>query len=133
MSLSCSGWPFAALAGLPLALEAIGSIGFAGFAAVVANWGVVISLPSVSVDSYLYGRPVLAALNVFWYNLSVSREGGSQLYGVEPASYYSPESAAQFQSATAYRRRRASRCALESRQPASSPVVPSPPLRRSSC
>ena len=82
------GWPFAALAGAILAIESMWTIGCLFFLRLVLGWGVMLTLPIILVDSYFYGRVVCAPLNIFLYNFSVSHDGGSQLYGVEPASYY---------------------------------------------
>lgn len=46
----------------------------------------VISVPLVAVDSFYYGKVVLAPLNIVLYN--VFGKGGPELYGVEPWSYY---------------------------------------------
>jgi len=45
-------------------------------------------LPSAAFDSYMYGRSVLAFLNILLYNSSASSGSGAQLYGVEPWHFY---------------------------------------------
>ena len=82
------GWPFVVVAAAPLAIDAVVSFGFfscvrAGVAATLA-----LVLPSALLDSYMYGRPVLAFLNILLYNRSAASGAGSQLYGEEPAYYY---------------------------------------------
>ena len=42
--------------------------------------------PQVLVDSYYYGKPVAASLNIVLYNVFTSH--GPDLYGTEPASFY---------------------------------------------
>merc|ERR1711892_1532387 len=37
-------------------------------------------------DSYYYGRPVFASLNIIWYNVFTSH--GPDLYGTEPPQFY---------------------------------------------
>ena len=40
----------------------------------------------ISIDSYYYGKPVFASLNIVWYNVFTGH--GPDLYGTEPASFY---------------------------------------------
>lgn len=47
---------------------------------------VVILLPTVAVDSWHYGRLVVAPWNIVAYNIFT--EHGPDLYGVEPWTYY---------------------------------------------
>ena len=82
------GWPYAALLGLPLALETIRAIGLLGFVGRSAAAGVSLALPSALVDSFYYGRPTLNVWNQLVYNLAVDKHAGSQLYGIEPWYYY---------------------------------------------
>ena len=82
------GWPFVVVAAAPLALDAICCFGLlrcvkAGAAATLA-----LVLPSAAFDSYMYGRSVLAFLNILLYNSSASSGSGAQLYGVEPWHFY---------------------------------------------
>ena len=54
------------------------------------NWSVISAIgiltPQVMVDSYFYGKPVLASLNIVMYNVFTSH--GPDLYGTEPATFY---------------------------------------------
>eukprot|EP00727_Mastigamoeba_balamuthi_P005242 m51a1_g14716 hypothetical protein (714) ;mRNA; r:170404-173178 len=82
------GWPFAALAAVPLALAMLAEHGVVALA-----WRGVVALvctagPLVAVDSWFYGRPVLAPLNIVLYNVIRQPAGGSTLYGVEPWHFY---------------------------------------------
>lgn len=88
---SLFGWPFAAAAGLPMALEMI---------VLRREWRVllqhailaaaVVLVPLVLIDSAHYGRLVVAPWNIVLYNvLGVGGGGGgSTLYGTAPLSYY---------------------------------------------
>ncbi|KJE92084.1 asparagine-linked glycosylation 9 protein [Capsaspora owczarzaki ATCC 30864] len=84
------GWPFCGAVGLPMAIDLLllrtsrrhwVSFIVAGFLAIL-----VVLLPTVAIDSYFYGTPVFASLNIVLYN--VFGQGGPDLYGVEPLSYY---------------------------------------------
>ncbi|KAK6052433.1 plasmid Maintenance Protein [Cooperia oncophora] len=81
------GWPFAAALGLPIVLEMLvirpNTKMFLYYAAVS---GFVVCGSLLAVDSYYYGKRVLAPLNIVLYN--VFSEHGPDLYGVEPLSYY---------------------------------------------
>ena len=90
-SAACSilvGWPFSALALAPHALVLLLKAGLFN----CLKWGFsalfLFIVPSIAVDWYYYGRPLVAILNIFVYNATASHEGGSQLYGVEPPHYY---------------------------------------------
>jgi len=84
---SLVGWPFAAIFGIPIVLEML---------FIRAKWMVFILYSSISasllitliylVDSYYYGKNVIAPLNIILYN--VFSPHGPTLYGVEPASFY---------------------------------------------
>ncbi|KRZ38612.1 Alpha-1,2-mannosyltransferase ALG9 [Trichinella pseudospiralis] len=79
-------WPFAALLGLPIALHMI----FCGqwrklFIHTLAS-GSFICAFMIPVDSYFFGRLVIAPLNIILYN--VFGTGGPNLYGTEPLSFY---------------------------------------------
>ncbi|KAL1518698.1 hypothetical protein AB1Y20_002985 [Prymnesium parvum] len=82
------GWPFLCIAAVPLALDAIISLGPIKFAAISMRAAAVFVLPSAAFDSYMYGKPVLAWLNILLYNRSAASGAGSQLYGVEPWYFY---------------------------------------------
>lgn len=80
-------WPFAALLGLPIAVDLLllkrqWSL-FLTWSCISA---VTILGPQLLCDSYYYDRPVFAALNIVWYNVFTSH--GPDLYGTEPASFY---------------------------------------------
>jgi len=83
---SIVGWPFAALAGLPLALDAISALGLVPFLLLVVQYGLALLLPTAALDSYFYGSPVVSPFNMLRYNLNL--QGGAQLYGTEPPSFY---------------------------------------------
>lgn len=81
------GWPFAAVLGLPVALDML---------LIKREWqkfviysglsGVVIGGLLLQVDSFYYGRTVFAPLQIVLYN--VFSPHGPNLYGQEPLSYY---------------------------------------------
>ena len=82
-----SGWPFAALLGLPIAVDIVI---FRRQLRLFLDWSVasalVILLPQVLCDSHYYGKPVLASLNIVLYNVFTPH--GPDLYGTEPAQFY---------------------------------------------
>lgn len=83
------GWPFAALLGVPLALQLVcapehGPARFATYAAQCA--AVLVPLVGLA-DLAFYGRLTLSPLNVLRYNLW-PKGSGSELYGVEPFWFY---------------------------------------------
>jgi alpha-1,2-mannosyltransferase len=82
------GWPFAIVVLAPMAVDMLRRRG----AARVIGWGVLSALawlvPSAAVDWLFYRRALVAVLNIFLYNATSASDGGGQLYGVEPASYY---------------------------------------------
>ncbi|KAF5396313.1 Mannosyltransferase [Paragonimus heterotremus] len=85
-------WPFAAALGIPLALCMLFRkkiISLVGSAIVSA---ILLVVPMLIVDSLHYGRLVLAPLNIITYNLFARTANvtgsASQLYGVEPVSFY---------------------------------------------
>ena len=82
-----SGWPFAALLGLPIAVDIVI---FRRQLRLFLDWSVasalIILLPQVLCDSHYYGKPVLASLNIVLYNVFTPH--GPDLYGTEPAQFY---------------------------------------------
>jgi alpha-1,2-mannosyltransferase len=83
------GWPFAGIVGAgPLALDALFHLGLLPFLSHAVQALCALVLPSALFDSYLYGRPVVAFLNILLYNSSAKQGAGAQLYGVEPWHYY---------------------------------------------
>eukprot|EP00962_Isochrysis_galbana_P010879 scaffold3037_cov109-Isochrysis_galbana.AAC.1 len=83
---SLVGWPFAALAGLPLAIDATAALGPRRFLFLAVRYGALLIVPTVALDSYFYGRLVASPIHMLRYNLNLS--GGAQLYGTEPAAFY---------------------------------------------
>ncbi len=51
-------------------------------------FGVIITVPTVLFDSYLFGKTVIAPLNIVLYNVFPSSNQGPDLYGKEPLSFY---------------------------------------------
>jgi len=90
------GWPFAALAGLPIALHALAMDGAAAVARWMAAAAAATVLPGVGVDSLAYGRAVVSPLNLLLYNTGLGAAAGggggdargAHLYGTEPAGWY---------------------------------------------
>ncbi|KAL0895307.1 hypothetical protein ABMA27_011451 [Loxostege sticticalis] len=80
-------WPFTALLGLPIAIDLIflkrQYIDFFKWSAIAL---VLILTPTVIMDSWHYGRLVVAPWNIVAYNIFT--EHGPDLYGVEPWTYY---------------------------------------------
>jgi len=80
-------WPFAALLGLPIAIDLVLR---KRRLMLFAKWSVisafVILLPQVSIDSDFYGKFVCAPLNIITYNVFTSH--GPDLYGTEPWHFY---------------------------------------------
>lgn len=86
-SCSCSGWPFAALVGVPICLDAlILQKKYRLFAFWTAVSGATILLPTIAIDSSYFGKLVIAPLNLIMYNVFSSH--GPNLYGTEPWTYY---------------------------------------------
>lgn len=82
-----SGWPFAALLGVPIALDMlIRKKAYSDFIFWSGISAAVILIPMVIVDSMIYGRYVIAPMNLIKYN--VFGGAGPDLYGVEPFSFY---------------------------------------------
>ena len=94
------GWPFAGIIGAgPLAIAALMALGVLPFLRHALAALVSLVVPSALLDSYLYGRPVLAFLNILLYNSSAKQGAGAQLYGVEPWHYYLHNLALNFNAA----------------------------------
>ncbi|XP_061754525.1 alpha-1,2-mannosyltransferase ALG9 isoform X1 [Nerophis ophidion] len=81
------GWPFSALIGVPIAFDLLvlkrewkSFITWSAFA-VLALLG-----PLVAVDSFFYGKLVVAPLNILLYNVFTPH--GPDLYGTEPWHFY---------------------------------------------
>lgn len=106
------GWPFAALIGVPLALELMFSRehGPLAFLAYASRAGIVLLGAVALADVSLYGRATVSTLNLLAYNVLPSTwaarggaeggaPGGSELYGTEPASFYLRNLALNFNAA----------------------------------
>ncbi|EFO27810.1 plasmid Maintenance protein containing protein [Loa loa] len=82
-------WPFAAILGLPIVLEMLVvrprelAFAFCNYALIS---GSIIIITLVIVDSYYFGKIVLAPLNIVLYNVFSSH--GPNLYGVEDVKFY---------------------------------------------
>ncbi|XP_066586375.1 alpha-1,2-mannosyltransferase ALG9 isoform X2 [Prorops nasuta] len=84
---SILGWPFAALLGLPIAIEMLfNKKQWLKFFKWVLTSAIVILIPVVWIDSVYFGKLVVAPLNIILYNVFTSH--GPDLYGTEPFSYY---------------------------------------------
>ena len=70
------GWPFLCIIAAPLAIDAISALGLVGFVKVALGAAVALVAPSAAFDSYLYGKPVLAWLNIMVYNRSAASGAG---------------------------------------------------------
>uniref|UniRef100_A0A670Y2G9 Mannosyltransferase n=2 Tax=Pseudonaja textilis TaxID=8673 RepID=A0A670Y2G9_PSETE len=81
------GWPFSAALGLPIAFDLLVlKRRWKSF----LQWSLVSLLvflvPMVAIDSYHYGKLVVAPLNIILYNVFTPH--GPDLYGTEPWSFY---------------------------------------------
>ncbi|XP_018419530.1 PREDICTED: alpha-1,2-mannosyltransferase ALG9 [Nanorana parkeri] len=81
------GWPFSAVLGFPIAFDLLFmKQKWKNF----INWCVVALIiflvPLVAIDSYYYGKLVIAPLNIVLYNVFTPH--GPDLYGTEPWPFY---------------------------------------------
>ncbi|XP_053546083.1 alpha-1,2-mannosyltransferase ALG9 isoform X2 [Bombina bombina] len=81
------GWPFSAVLGLPIAFDLLTlKQKWKSF----INWClvalIVFLVPLVAIDSYYYGKLVIAPLNIVLYNVFTPH--GPDLYGTEPWTFY---------------------------------------------
>ncbi|CAH2099445.1 unnamed protein product [Euphydryas editha] len=80
-------WPFTALLGVPIAIDMLllkqQYMDFFKWSFIAL---ITLLLPTVLVDSWHYGRLVVAPWNIVAYNIFT--EHGPDLYGVEPWTYY---------------------------------------------
>ncbi|KAM5132548.1 alpha-1,2-mannosyltransferase ALG9 isoform 1-T1 [Mantella aurantiaca] len=81
------GWPFSAVLGIPIAFDLLFmKQKWKSF----INWCVVALIlflvPLVAIDSYYYGKLVIAPLNIVMYNVFTPH--GPDLYGTEPWTFY---------------------------------------------
>jgi alpha-1,2-mannosyltransferase len=83
------GWPFAALVGVPIAVDIVLKKGIP-YAIKYGVLSLVLFLaPSLALDTHYYGKLTLAVWNIVDYNvISKNLHGGSELYGVEPWYFY---------------------------------------------
>ena len=79
------GWPFIAVYFLPFFIDTLWTEPFLEIIKVGLSAGIGIGFPVAVTDFFFYGSLTLPLLNVLRYN---AVEGGDELYGVEPASYY---------------------------------------------
>lgn len=82
------GWPFAALLGLPIAMHVAFRRGLSTLLSVAGTVGIMLLVVMVPVDSFYFGRLVVAPLNIILYNVFPAPGAGPELYGTEPASFY---------------------------------------------
>ncbi|KAF7281365.1 hypothetical protein GWI33_004848 [Rhynchophorus ferrugineus] len=84
---SILGWPFAALLGVPIVFDMLVQKKlYSDFILWSILAGLSIGLPMIFVDSLIYGKLVIAPLNIVKYN--VFGGAGPELYGTEPFSFY---------------------------------------------
>lgn len=91
------GWPFSILLAVPFVVEELFLRGRAGKYTFVSRLFGLIKGSStslallanvVAVDSYFYGRLVVAPLNIIKYNVISSSSSGPNIFGTEPWYYY---------------------------------------------
>ncbi|XP_054899742.1 alpha-1,2-mannosyltransferase ALG9 isoform X2 [Poeciliopsis prolifica] len=81
------GWPFSALIGFPIAFDLLViKREWKSFLIWCALALLLLLVPLVAVDSFFYGKLVIAPLNILLYN--VFTEHGPDLYGTEPWHFY---------------------------------------------
>ncbi|KAK9696634.1 Alg9-like mannosyltransferase family [Popillia japonica] len=84
---SLLGWPFAALLGVPIALDMLFVKKlYRTFLQWSAISAIAILVPMVIIDSMHFGKLVIAPWNIVKYNILGG--AGPNLYGTEPFSYY---------------------------------------------
>ncbi|XP_050306990.1 alpha-1,2-mannosyltransferase ALG9 [Anthonomus grandis grandis] len=84
---SLLGWPFAALLGVPIAYDILIQRKMYTFFLTWCGISAIVVLgPMILADSLIYGRLVIAPLNIVKYN--VLGGAGPELYGTEPFSFY---------------------------------------------
>jgi alpha-1,2-mannosyltransferase len=85
---SLLGWPFAALLGVPVALHAWYARGSFFLAKRAAISGFIILSFMVPIDSWHFGKLVIAPLNIVLYNVFPKDGAGPNIFGTEPLSFY---------------------------------------------
>ncbi|RMX59413.1 hypothetical protein pdam_00013024 [Pocillopora damicornis] len=84
---SLIGWPFSAVLGVPIAWDIIVRQRKIMYFIQLCLISLIVFLgPLVYIDSFFYGKTVIAPLGIVLYN--VFGKGGPSLYGVEPWSFY---------------------------------------------
>jgi len=82
------GWPFVAAIAVPMAFHIIMRRGLLDFTRWTILSGIPLFLLCFGVDSYFYGKPVIAPLNLVIYNVFPKSDAGPDLFGVEDWKYY---------------------------------------------
>uniref|UniRef100_A0A1I7UG00 Mannosyltransferase n=1 Tax=Caenorhabditis tropicalis TaxID=1561998 RepID=A0A1I7UG00_9PELO len=81
------GWPFSAILGLAIIIRMVFvKRHILAFIKISFLSGLCIGLTQLIVDSYHFGKPVIAPMNIVLYN--VLSGPGPSLYGEEPISFY---------------------------------------------
>jgi len=80
------GWPFSAILGLPIAWDLVRQRRIIYFIELCVVSLILFLGPLIYIDSFYYGKTVIAPLNIVLYN--VFGKGGPSLYGVEPWTFY---------------------------------------------
>lgn len=81
------GWPFSALIGVPIAFDLfVLKRQWKSFITWCAVALLLLLVPLVAVDSFFYGKLVIAPLNILLYNVFTPH--GPDLYGTEPWHFY---------------------------------------------
>ncbi|XP_012987966.1 alpha-1,2-mannosyltransferase ALG9 isoform X1 [Esox lucius] len=84
---SIIGWPFSTLIGLPIAFDLLVlKRTWKSFVTWATTSLLLFLVPLMVVDSYCYGKLVIAPLNILLYNVFTPH--GPDLYGTEPWSFY---------------------------------------------
>ena len=82
------GWPFVGLIAVPILIDILirlRKVRLFVFWAIIS--GVTVLLPMILLDSSYFGKLVLAPVNIVAYNI-FSNDGGPDLYGTEPFTFY---------------------------------------------
>ncbi|XP_020605247.1 alpha-1,2-mannosyltransferase ALG9-like [Orbicella faveolata] len=81
------GWPFSAILGVPIAWDILVRQRRIMYFVQLCLISLIVFLgPLVYIDSFFYGKTVIAPLGIVLYN--VFGKGGPSLYGVEPWTFY---------------------------------------------
>lgn len=78
------GWPFASALSLPVLLGTKRKFKLIKYGIIGT---IIFGIPTVLIDSKMYGKLVLAPVNIILYNIFASGRG-PDLYGTEPWTYY---------------------------------------------